>query len=167
VQARSSVMSIWRVLLYCLFIVVCSAGGSVVMADTDAGASDTPQVKSTPLSPSNSATLLIERPYGYVLTTQYNDASLALHDSNLDRSGLNGAVIRGIVNNRNHEEIGFAIIAFNLFDASGNQIGNAYASIDFLAPRTNWRFVTEPIPNPDLQFYRFAHFFTSSDGPGS
>ena len=134
------------------------------MADTDAGASDTPQVEATSLSSLDSSTLLVQRPYGYVLTTRYNEVNLALHSSDLDRSGQDGPVIRGTVRNANPEEIGFSMIVFNLFDASGNQIGNAYASIDFLAPRTNWRFVTDPIPNPDLQFYRFAHFFTSSDG---
>ena len=157
-------MSIWRVLLYCLFTFVCCAGGCVVVAETDAWSSDASQVESASPSASHSSTLLVQRPYGYVLTTHYNDANLSLHASTLDKSGKDGAVIRGTVNNKNQEEIGIAIIAFNLFDASGNQIGNAYASIDFLAPRTNWRFVTDPIPNPDLQFYRFAHFFTSSDG---
>jgi len=167
VQVDLVVMSIWRVLLYCLLIAVCGAGGSVVVADTDAWSPDTSQVGSTSLSSSHSPTLLVQRPYGYVLTTCYNDANLSLHASTLDRSGNDGAVIRGTVQNGNPEEIGIAIIAFNLFDASGNQIGNAYASIDFLAPRTNWRFVTDPILHPDVQFYRFAHFFTSSDGPGS
>jgi hypothetical protein len=137
------------------------------MADTDAWSSDASQVESTSLSPSDASTLLVQRPYGYVVTTRYNDANLSLQSSTLDRSGQDGAVIRGTIHNGSQNEIGIAIIAFNLFDASGNQIGNAYASIDFLAPRTSWRFVTDPISNSDLQFYRFAHFFTSSDGPGS
>jgi hypothetical protein len=134
------------------------------VADTDAWSSDTAQVESTLLSSAHSPTLLVQRPYGYVLTTRYNDANLALHASTLEKSGPDGTVIRGTVYNKNQDEIGIAMIVFNLFDASGNQIGNAYASIDFLAPRTNWQFVTNPIPHQNLQFYRFAHFFTSSDG---
>jgi len=136
-----------------------------MMADTDAGVS-TPQVQSTAISLSNQATLVIERPYGYLVTKNYNDMNLALHSSDLDRSGPDGAVIRGTIRNTNAEEIAFSMIVFNLFDASGNQIGNAYASIDFLAPRTNWKFVTDPIPLSNLQFYRVAHILTSSNGSG-
>ena len=148
--------------MYCLLIVVCGAGTSTVMADNDAGSPDTSQKLSPSLSLLEPTNLLVQRPYGYILTKRYNDVDLSLHSSALDTSGVEGAVIRGTVHNKNLEEIGVVVIVFNLFDANGNQIGNAYASVDFLSPRTNWRFVTDPILHPDLQFYRFAYFFTGS-----
>jgi len=134
------------------------------MADDDVGLTDASQ--KTPPSFSGSSTLLVQRPYGYISTTQYNDVDLSLHSSALYKSEPEGTVIRGIVHNRNPKEIGVVVIVFNLFDASGNQIGNAYSSVDFLSPRTNWSFVTDPILHSDLQFYRFAHFFTGSYGAG-
>lgn len=133
-----------------------------MIADGDAGSSDVSQKAFTSLSSSEPSTLLVQRPYGYISTKRYDDVNLSLHSSALDKSEPEGTVIRGIVHNRNLEEIGVVVIVFNLFDANGNQIGNAYASVDFLSPRTNWRFVTDPISNPDLQFYRFAYFFTGS-----
>ena len=154
-------MSMWRVLLYCLLITICGAGGSVCGAETDAGSSDAIQGENTPPS-FDSSTLLVQRPYGYISTERYNDVNLSLHSSALDKSRPGGTVISGMVYNGNQKEIGVAILVFNLFDASGNQIGNAYASIDFLAPRTNWHFTTDPILNPDLNFFRFAYFFTGS-----
>ena len=132
------------------------------MADDDVGSLDISQKTPPSFSSLGSPTLLVQRPYGYISTKEYNAADLSLLSSGLFKSEPEGTVIRGIVHNRNQEEIGVVVLVFNLFDASGNQIGNAYASIDFLSPRTNWRFVTDPIFHPELQFYRFAYFFTGS-----
>jgi hypothetical protein len=132
------------------------------MADNDVGSSDASQNIFTSISSSEPSTLLVERPYGYISTKRYNDVDLSLSSSELDKSQPEGTVIRGLVRNVNPKEIGVVVIVFNLFDASGNQVGNAYASVDFLSPRTNWRFVTEPILRSDVQFHRFAYFFTGS-----
>ena len=159
-------MSTRQVLVYCLLIVIFSAGlCALVAAETDSS-DEVVESELASMQDSNPFTLLVKRPYGYLLTTETDNSVLALHSSNLDKSGPDGAVIRGTVYNASQDEIGVVVLVFNLFDAAGNQLGNAYASLDFLAGRTTWRFVTDPVPYPDIQFYRFAHFFSNSYGKG-
>jgi hypothetical protein len=160
-------MSTRQVLVYGLLIVICCAGFCALVAAAESDSlGGVVESELLSLQDPDPATLLVKRPYGYILTTQKDNSALAVYSSNLDKSGSGGAVIRGTVYNASQEEIGVVILVFNLFDASGNQLGNAYASLDFFAGRTTWNFITDPVPYPDIQFYKFAHFFSGSYGKG-
>jgi hypothetical protein len=104
-------------------------------------------------------TISLKRPYGYVQSTQESQANLSIIKTNIERNSDGKAVIKGEIKNLDDKVIDLVVITFNLYNADGNQIGNAYASIDYLSPKTTWKFITDPIERPDFQFEKYASIY--------
>lgn len=102
----------------------------------------------------------IRRPFGYIQSSDDEPVNLSIQKTFIDRVSSDRSYIRGEIKNLDDKMIDVVVVTFNLFDANGNQIGNAYASIDYLAPETVWKFSTEPIDKPDFQFERYASIYT-------
>ncbi len=104
-------------------------------------------------------TLYVNRPYGYVQSTRASQANLSIVKTTIERYSKSKAVIRGEIKNLDDKTIDLVVVTFNLYNADGDQIGNAYASIDYLSPRSTWKFVTDPIERPDFQFERYGSIY--------
>jgi hypothetical protein len=102
----------------------------------------------------------VARPFGYQECTGDSDANLSIIKTYIDWVSGDEAYIRGEIKNLDDKTIDLIVITFNLFDANGDQIGNAYASIDYLEPKKTWKFSTEPIIKPAFKFERYGSIFT-------
>jgi len=109
-------------------------------------------------------TLYIQRPYGYIQSTQANYANLSIVKTEIERYSKSKAVIKGELKNLDDKTIDLIVITFNLYNADGDQIGNAYASVDYLAPKSTWKFFTEPIERSDFQFERYGSIYVGVFG---
>lgn len=110
----------------------------------------------------NGMTLYLKRPYGYVQTTADTGANLSIVKTEILRYSESRAVIKGEIKNLEDRMIDLIVITFNLYNADGDQIGNAYASIDYLSPKATWKFVTDPIERSDFQFERYGSIFVGA-----
>ncbi len=110
----------------------------------------------------NGNSLLVKRPYGYIQTNREGQANLSIIKTSIDRYSQDHAVIRGEIKNLDDKTIDVIVITFNLYNADGYQIGNAYATIDYLAPKTTWKFMTDPIERSDFQFERYGSIYIGS-----
>ncbi|MBM4026325.1 MAG: hypothetical protein FJ280_13125 [Planctomycetes bacterium] len=66
-----------------------------------------------------------------------------------------GGEITGVVVNRRNREVGYAQISFNLYDASGAQVGSAFDNITNLEAGGKWRFKANAF-GTDFVRFRFA-----------
>jgi len=107
----------------------------------------------------DSMTLYLKRPYGYIRSSADSGANLSIIKTYIERYSKSKAVIKGEIKNLDDKTIDLVVITFNLYNADGDQIGNAYASIDYLSPKTTWKFVTEPIERSDFQFERYGSIY--------
>lgn len=103
--------------------------------------------------------IYVKRPYGYIESRTEGEANISIIKTSIDRISTEKAVIRGEIKNLDDKTIDLIVITFNLYNADGKQIGNAYASIDYLSPRTTWKFVTDPIDRSDFQFERYGSIY--------
>jgi hypothetical protein len=103
--------------------------------------------------------LYLKRPYGYVRSTADSQANLSIVKTYIERYSKSKSVIRGEIKNLDDKTIDLVVITFNLYNADGDQIGNAYASIDYLSPKTTWKFTTDPIERSDFQFERYGSIY--------
>lgn len=108
---------------------------------------------------SNGRTCYISRPFGYIESSEDSQVNLSIKKTYIDRVSRDKAYIRGEIKNLDDKTIDIIIITFNLFNADGKQIGNAYASIDYLEPKTEWVFSTEPIAGSDFKFERYGSIY--------
>lgn len=108
---------------------------------------------------SSGLTLFLKRPYGYIQSTKESQANLSIVKTNIERSSKSKAVISGEIKNLDDKTIDLVVLTFNLYNADGDQIGNAYASIDYLSPKTSWKFMTDPIERSDFQFERYGSIY--------
>ncbi|PKL60463.1 MAG: hypothetical protein CVV33_02540 [Methanomicrobiales archaeon HGW-Methanomicrobiales-4] len=104
-------------------------------------------------------TLYLKRPYGYIQSSQESQANLSIIKTSIERYSKSKAVIKGEIKNLDDKMIDLVVITFNLYNADGDQIGNAYASIDYLASKTTWKFMTDPIERSDFQFEKYASIY--------
>ena len=103
--------------------------------------------------------LYLKRPYGYVQSSQESQANLSIIKTSIERYSKSKAVIKGEIKNLDEKMIDLIVITFNLYNADGAQIGNAYASIDYLSPKATWKFMTDPIERSDFQFEKYASIY--------
>lgn len=103
--------------------------------------------------------LYLKRPYGYIQSSKESHANLSIVKTTIDWYSKSSAVIRGEIKNLDDKTIDVVVVTFNLYNANGDQIGNAYASIDYLSPKTTWKFTTDPIDRPDFQFERYGSIY--------
>ena len=104
--------------------------------------------------------LFISRPFGYLECTEDTQVNLSIKKTYIDRVARDKAYIRGEIKNLDDKTIDIIVLTFNLFNADGNQIGNAYATIDYLEPKQIWKFSTDPITRSDFKFERYGSVFT-------
>lgn len=104
--------------------------------------------------------LFISRPFGYLECTEDNQVNLSIRKTYIDRVARDKAYIKGEIRNLDDKTIDIIVITFNLFNADGDQIGNAYATIDYLEPKKTWKFTTDPITRSDFKFERYGSVFT-------
>lgn len=109
---------------------------------------------------SDGMTLYLKRPYGYLQSSRESSANLSIIKTSIERYSKSRAVIKGEIKNLDSKTLDLVVVTFNLFNADGYQIGNAYASIDYLAPKTTWKFMTDPIERSDFQFEKYASIYT-------
>ncbi len=108
----------------------------------------------------NGRKLYVSRPFGYLECTEDSTVNLSIKKTYIDRVAKDKAYIKGEIRNLDDKTIDIIVITFNLFNADGDQIGNAYATIDYLEPKKTWKFSTEPITRSDFKFERFGSVFT-------
>ena len=104
-------------------------------------------------------TLYLKRPYGYIQSSQKSQGNLSIIKTSIERYSKSKAVIKGEIKNLDEKTIDLVVVTFNLYNADGNQIGNAYASIDYLGPKGTWKFMTDPIERSDFQFEKYASIY--------
>ena len=104
-------------------------------------------------------TLFLKRPYGYVKSTSNSEANLSIVKTYIERYSDSKSVIKGEIKNLEDKTLDLVVITFNLYNADGDQIGNAYATIDYLSPKTTWKFTTDPIERSDFQFERYGSIY--------
>ncbi|NLV28292.1 MAG: hypothetical protein GXY48_14225 [Methanomicrobiales archaeon] len=109
---------------------------------------------------SGGRTLFIERPFGYAECSEDSQVNLSIRKTYIDRISRDKAYIKGEIKNLDDNTVDIIVITFNLFNADGKQIGNAYASIDYLEPKGTWIFSTEPITRSDFKFERYGSIYT-------
>lgn len=109
---------------------------------------------------SGGRTCYVSRPFGYVESTEDTQVNLSIKKTYIDRVSRDKAYIRGEIKNLDDKTIDIIVITFNLYNADGKQIGNAYASIDYLEPKGEWIFSTEPIIQSDFKFERYGSIYT-------
>jgi hypothetical protein len=98
----------------------------------------------------------IGRSYGYAPYVTPPDYRLTLIESSARRDASGNVIISGRVKNEGPDSLTYLHMTFNLFDASGNQLGNAHASIEYLGSGKTWRFETAPAPGTGYQFFELA-----------
>ena len=104
-------------------------------------------------------TIFVKRPYGYIQSTKESNANLSIVKTSIERHSDSKSVIKGEVKNLDDKVIDIIVLTFNLYNADGTQIGNAYASVDYLSPKATWKFETDPIERTDLQFEKYASIY--------
>lgn len=109
---------------------------------------------------SNGRRLYVSRPFGYLECNGDSNVNLSIIKTYIDWVSEDEAYIRGEIKNQDDKTIDIIVLTFNLFNANGYQIGNAYATIDYLEPKSTWKFSTDPIKNPEFKFDRFGSIFT-------
>jgi len=98
----------------------------------------------------------IERSYGYAPYVTPPDYRLTMIESSARRDPSGNVIISGRMKNEGPDSLTYLHLTFNLFDASGNQVGNAHASIEYLSAGKTWRFETIPVPGTGYQFFELA-----------
>lgn len=98
----------------------------------------------------------IERSYGYAPYITSPDFRLTMIESSARRDPSGNVIISGRVKNEGPDSLTYLHLTFNLFDASGNQVGNAHASIEYLGAGKTWRFETVPVSGTRYQFFELA-----------
>jgi hypothetical protein len=98
----------------------------------------------------------IERSYGYVPYTPPPEYRLTIIEANsrLDSSG--NVIIYGRVKNEGPGSLSYLEMTFNLFDSSGNLLGNAHAHVEYFESGKTWRFESDPVPGTNYQFFEIA-----------
>jgi len=108
----------------------------------------------------NGRTIFVSRPFGYLECTHDSQVNLSIKKTYIDRVSRDKAYIKGEIRNLDDKTIDLIVITFNLFNADGDQIGNAYASIDYLEPKKTWKYSTDAILRSDFKFERYGSVFT-------
>ncbi|MCE5298311.1 MAG: FxLYD domain-containing protein [Methanoregulaceae archaeon] len=98
----------------------------------------------------------IERSYGYVPYSPPPEYRLTMIDSNSRRDASGNVIIYGRVKNEGPGSLSYLQMTFNLFDSSGNLVGNAHAHVEYFASGKIWRFESDPAPGANYQYFEIA-----------
>lgn len=98
----------------------------------------------------------IERSYGYVPYSPPPEYRLTMIDSNSRRDDSGNVIIYGRVKNEGPASLTYLQMTFDLFDSSGNLVGNAHAHVEYFASGKIWRFESDPAPGANYQYFEIA-----------
>lgn len=126
------------------------------LPSVDASPHPTPGTTARGVPDENPFSAYIGRSYGYAPYVTPPDYRLTLIEAAGRRDTSGNVIIFGRVKNEGPDSLTYLHMTFNLFDASGNQLGNAHASIEYLGSGKTWRFETEPAPGTGYQFFELA-----------
>jgi hypothetical protein len=104
-------------------------------------------------------TIYVKRPYGYLQSTKESSANLSIVKTSIQHYSESRSTIKGEIKNLDDKVIDIIVLTFNLYNADGAQIGNAYATVDYLSPKATWKFETDPIERSDLQFEKYGSIY--------
>jgi hypothetical protein len=74
--------------------------------------------------------------------------------SRLDASGH--VIIYGRMKNEGPGSLSYLQMTFNLYDSSGNLVGNAYAHVEHFGSGKIWRFESDPASGTNFQYFEIA-----------
>ena len=98
----------------------------------------------------------IERSYGYVPYSPPPEYRLTMIESNSKRDASGNVIIYGRVKNEGPGSLVYLQMTFNLFDSSGNFVGNAYAKVEYFGSGKIWWFESDPVSVPNYQYFEIS-----------
>ena len=98
----------------------------------------------------------IERSYGYVPYTTPPDHRLTYIDASGTKDASGMVTITGRIKNEGPGSLNYLHVTYTLFDANGNVLTNAHASVEYLDSGKIWRFMTEPVRADNYQYFELA-----------
>jgi hypothetical protein len=98
----------------------------------------------------------IERSYGYVPYSPPPEYRLTMIESDSRRDPSGNVIIYGRVKNEGPGSLAYLEMTFNLFDSSGNLIGNTHAQVEYFGAGKIWRFESDPAPGANYQYFELA-----------
>jgi hypothetical protein len=75
-------------------------------------------------------------------------------NSRFDTTGK--VIIYGKVKNEGPGSLSYLQMTFNLYDSSGNLVGNAYAHVEYFGSGKTWSFESDPAPATNFQYFEIA-----------
>jgi hypothetical protein len=98
----------------------------------------------------------IERSYGYVLITEPPENSLTYIEATGTKDASGMVTISGRIKNEGPGTLNYLHVTYTLYDANGNILGNAHASVEYIPAGKTWKFTTEPVRAPAYQYFELA-----------
>jgi hypothetical protein len=98
----------------------------------------------------------IERSYGYVPYSPPPEYRLTIIESDSRRDASGNVIIYGRVKNEGPGSLTYLHMTFNLFDSSGNLVGNAHAQVEYFESGKIWHFESDPAPGANYQYFEIA-----------
>jgi len=101
----------------------------------------------------------VKKPFGYLWFEDRISPPVTIIEVKAETDNSGQKYIAGRIRNEGTERIGHLTVVYNLYDANGNVLGNACASIDYLGAGKTWKFSTDPFEQGDYQFFELAEIF--------
>ena len=101
----------------------------------------------------------VKRPYGYHQYIYHPGYQVTPVESHVETDQSGNQVIVGRVKNEGSETIDLVVVTINLYNSNGYQIGNRYASADFLKPGRSFMYTTSPITEKGFAYHEIADVF--------
>jgi hypothetical protein len=98
----------------------------------------------------------IERSYGYVPIVDTPENSLTYIDATGTKDASGMVTITGRIRNDGPGSLNYLHVTYTLFDANGNILCNAHASVEYIGSGKTWKFTTEPVRAPAYQYFELA-----------
>lgn len=98
----------------------------------------------------------IERSYGYVPYSTPPEHRLTVIESNSRKDASGNIIIYGRMKNEGPGSLSYLQVTFNLYDNSGNLLGNAHAHVEYFGAGQTWHFQADPVPATNFQYFKIA-----------
>ena len=98
----------------------------------------------------------IERSYGYVPYSTPPEHRLTVIESNSRKDASGNIIIYGRMKNEGPGSLSYLQVTFNLYDTSGNLLGNAHAHVEYFGAGQTWHFQADPVPATNYQYFKIA-----------
>ncbi len=98
----------------------------------------------------------IERSYGYVPYSTPPEHRLTVIESNSRKDASGNIIIYGRMKNEGPGSLSYLQVTFNLYDNSGNLLGNAHAHVEYFGADQTWHFQADPVSATNYQYFKIA-----------